>query len=133
MSDLNTVFGLPQEDEQEPDYNAIFGGGAADDPPIPAEEPDLAERSDAPNEKEPTRKTEKETSPDREAAPTAKKANQSTKREAKEVEEEPDLFSRSTRKRTHRLRRPRQGRCRSLTSLPCFPTAAPRSQSRTHL
>ena len=93
MSDLNTVFGLPQEDEQEPDYNAIFGGGAADDPPIPAEEPDLAEHAVATNEMEPTRKTEKETSPDREAAPTAKKANQSTKREAKEVEEEPDLFS----------------------------------------
>ena len=71
MSDLNTVFGLPQEDEQEPDYNAIFGGGATDDPPIPAEEPDLSERSDAPNEKEPARKTEKETTSDREEAPTA--------------------------------------------------------------
>lgn len=45
MSDFNELelFGTPQEDGQEPDFNAIFGGEAADTPPIPAEEPENTE------------------------------------------------------------------------------------------
>lgn len=41
MSDFNELelFGTPQEDGQEPDFNAIFGGEAAGTPPILAEEP----------------------------------------------------------------------------------------------
>ena len=40
MSELNDVFGFPQEDGQEPDFDAIFGGGEPTEaPPIPVEEP----------------------------------------------------------------------------------------------
>ena len=40
MSELSEVFGFQQEDGQEPDFDAIFGGGEPTEaPPIPIEEP----------------------------------------------------------------------------------------------
>ena len=103
MSELNDVFGFPQEDGQEPDFDAIFGGvEPTEAPPIPVEEPKTTDipAAEAPAMEVPAADVPAaEPHPDESAAAPAKEtakpeAPKTTKKgKAKEPEAEPDLFS----------------------------------------
>ena len=100
MSELSEVFGFPQEDGQEPDFDAIFGGGEPTEaPPIPVEEPKTTDIPAAeipaadvptaePHPEESAAASAKET-----ARPEAPKTTHKAKSKTKEPEAEPDLFS----------------------------------------
>ena len=100
MSELSDVFGFPQEDGQEPDFNAIFGGGEPTEaPPIPVEEPKTTDipAAEIPAADVPTAEPHPEESaaaPAKETAkPEAPKTTKKAKSKTKEPEAEPDLFS----------------------------------------
>ncbi len=147
MSEFSEIFGTPQEDGMEPDFNAIFGGEAADAPPIPVEEPKSTDipatetlapdvpAAEARSDESAAASAEEIQNPKRRKPPKKPKAKQRNPMQSR-------IFSRLSmiramplnRLRKERFwRRPPRDRSRSLTSLPCFPTAAPRNRSRTHL
>ena len=90
MSELSELFGAAAEDGAEMDFDAIFGGGAADAPPIPVEEP-KAEAAEPPAETETVEA--KPTEMPENNAPAEKKNTDKNKRKKPEAEPEPDLFS----------------------------------------
>lgn len=89
MSDLSELFGAMQEDGQEPDFDAIFGGEATDAPPIPAEEPKHNESVE--NEPEPEATQMPEVSKSTADKPT--KNAEKAKSKKPTPEPEPDIFS----------------------------------------
>ena len=97
MSERSEMFGFPQEDGQEPDFDAIFGGGESTEaPPIPAEEPKTTESADIPAADVPTAEPnsdESAASAKETAKPEAPKTIQKAGSKTREPEAEPDLFS----------------------------------------
>ena len=102
MSDLSDLFGFPQEGGEEPDFNAIFGGGEPTEaPPILEEEPKTTDSPAAniPAEGGPTSEpqTGESTAADPEEAaktePPKPTEKTKAKSKTKEPEAEPDLFS----------------------------------------
>lgn len=89
MSDLSELFGAMQEDGQEPDFASIFGGEAADAPPIPAEEPKHDESVE--DQPEPKATQMPEVSKSTADKPTKNAEKAKSKKPA--TEPEPDLFS----------------------------------------
>lgn len=99
MSELSEIFGTPQEDGMEPDFNAIFGGEAADAPPIPVEEPkstDIpATETLAPDVPAAEARSDESAAASAEemAKSVTTKTTEKAKSKTKEPEAEPDLFA----------------------------------------